>query len=274
MQQEFFTPLAFDFLWESMELGELPYPLRVRSHGATEDERVSLRHRVDVELKARGVRDSRGYVEPRLDDWLGLLARGPVSIDAVHIPQFQAHPVAILAAGDDRTGVVAIQDGDGIWLRGVPSDGLASAVIDLLPAGPRGSEASVTLPLDEALNTRPIRVPVSASSGPAEAEEKGRRGRRQSLSERVTVDPKETYGLISGQPRQRGGQLAANSRSSLGSRQRSRVLGWFDTATGRYLSLSRAGSDGREWVTVAPADPKTLRTRLGEMVASVAVDTR
>ncbi|WP_328604936.1 ESX secretion-associated protein EspG [Amycolatopsis sp. NBC_00345] len=274
MQQEFFTPLAFDFLWESMGLGELPYPLRVRSHGATEDERVSLRHRVDVELKARGVRDPRGYVEPRLDDWLGLLARGQVSIDAVHIPQFQAHPVAILAAADDRTGVVAIQDGDGIWLRGVPSDGLVSAVVDLLPAGPRGSEASVTLPLDEALNTRPIRVPVAAAGGPGEAEEKGRRGRRQSLSERVTVDPKETYGLISGQPRLRGGQLAANSRSSLGARQRSRVLGWFDTATGRYLSLSRAGSDGREWVTVAPADPKTLRTRLGEMVASVAVDTR
>jgi hypothetical protein len=64
--------------------------------------------------------------------------------------------------------------------------------------------------------------------------------------------------------------LAANSRNNLGGKQRSRVLAWFDTATGRYLSLSRAGTDGREWVTISPADPKTLRTRLGEMVSSVA----
>ncbi|MEW2507674.1 ESX secretion-associated protein EspG [Amycolatopsis sp. CA-161197] len=274
MHQEFFSPLAFDFLWESAGLGELPYPLRVRSHGATEDERVSLRHRVDVELKARGVRDARGRLEPPVDEWLNLLARAPISLDALHIPEFQAHPVALLAAGDGRAaGVVAIQDADGIWLRETPADGLVSTIVDLLPGGRRGSEASVTLPLDEALHTRPIRVPVAAG-GLGGAEEKGRRAKRQSLSERATVDPRETYALISGQPRLRGGQLAANSRTQLGARQRSRVLGWFDTATGRYLSLSRAGSDGREWVTVAPADPMTLRTRLGEMVASVAADTR
>ncbi|WP_033292889.1 ESX secretion-associated protein EspG [Amycolatopsis jejuensis] len=273
MHQEFFSPMAFDFLWESMELGELPYPLRIRSHGATEDERVSLRHRIDVELKARGLRDSRGRAEPRLEDWLTLLARAPHSIDGLHIPEFEAHPVALLAAGDERTGVIAIQDGDGFWLREAPADGLVSTVVELLPTGPRGSEASVTLPLDEALHTPPIRVPVAAGGGQAE-EKGGRRQRRQSLSERATADPRETYGLLAGQPRLRGGQLAANSRSQLGARQRSRVLGWFDTATGRYLSLSRAGSDGREWVTVAPADPKTLRTRLGEMVASVAVEGR
>lgn len=58
--QEFFSPLAFDFLWESARVGELPYPLHVRSHGATEDERVALRHRTDVELKARGIREPRG----------------------------------------------------------------------------------------------------------------------------------------------------------------------------------------------------------------------
>ncbi|WP_020664248.1 ESX secretion-associated protein EspG [Amycolatopsis benzoatilytica] len=273
MHQEFFSPLAFDFLWESAELGELPYPLRVRSHGATEDERVSLRHRVDAELKARGIRDSRGRLDPDIEDWLTLLARAPHSIDALHIPQFEHPPVALLAAGDERTGVVAIQDADGIWLREVAPDALVSAIVELLPGGPRGSEASVTLPLDEALHTPPIRVPVAAGGGESE-EKSGRRPRRQSLSERANVDPRETYGLIAGQPRLRGGQLAANSRSQLGTRQRSRVLGWFDTATGRYLSLSRPGSDGREWVTVAPADPATLRSRLGEMVASVAVDTR
>lgn len=269
--QEFFSPLAFDFLWESAQAGELPYPLVVRSHGATEDERVSLRHRVDAELKARGIREPRGRLAPPIEDALQLLAFAPLTIDALHIPQFEAPTVGVLAAADATKGVLAIQDADGIWLRDLPPDGLVSAVVGVLPAGPRGSEASVTLPLDDALRTAPIRVPVSLPANPG-----GDRGkaRRTPLSERVTADPREAYGRISGQPRQRGGQLAANSRSPVGAKQRSRVLAWFDTATGRYLSLSRAGTDGREWVTVAPADAATLRTRLGEMVSSVSDGTR
>jgi hypothetical protein len=265
--QEFFSPLAFDFLWESARVGELPYPLQVRSHGATEDERVSLRHRTDVELKARGIREPRGRLAPPIED-------------ALHIPQFQAPTVGVLAAADDTKGVLAVQDADGIWLRDLPPDALVSAVIGVLPAGPRGTESSVTLPLDDALHTAPIRVPVSLPSAPGEEEDSGkRRGkvappRRTPLSERVTADPREAYGRLAGQPRMRGGQLAANSRSQVGAKQRSRVLAWFDTATGRYLSLSRAGTDGREWVTVAPADPATLRTRLGEMVSGVSDGTR
>ncbi len=273
--QEFFSPLAFDFLWESAQVGELPYPLVVRSHGATEDERVSLRHRADVELKARGIREPRGRLAPPIEDALHLLAFAPLTIDALHIPQFEAPTVGVLAAADDTKGVLAIQDADGIWLRDVPPDALVSAVIGVLPAGPRGSEASVTLPLDDALRTAPIRVPVSLPSNQGEEEDKRRgKARRTPLSERVTADPREAYGRLAGQPRQRGGQLAANSRSPVGAKQRSRVLAWFDTATGRYLSVSRAGTDGREWVTVAPADPKTLRTRLGEMVSSVSDGTR
>ncbi|WP_410563875.1 ESX secretion-associated protein EspG [Amycolatopsis sp. cmx-4-61] len=274
MMQEFFSPLAFDFLWESAQVGELPYPLIVRSHGATEDERVSLRHRVDVELKARGIRDPRGRLAPPIEDALHLLAFAPLTIDALHIPQFEAPTVGVLAAADETTGVLAVQDADGIWLRDIPADGLVSAVVGVLPAGPRGTEASVTLPLDDALRTAPIRVPVPLPSAGEEEDSRRGKARRTPLSERLTADPREAYGRIAGQPRQRGGQLAANSRSQVGAKQRSRVLAWFDTATGRYLSLSRAGTDGREWVTVAPADPATLRTRLGEMVGSVSDSTR
>ncbi|MGW4060271.1 ESX secretion-associated protein EspG [Amycolatopsis sp. NPDC004747] len=275
MMQEFFSPMAFDFLWESARVGELPYPLIVRSHGATENERVSLRHRIDVELKARGIREPRGRLAPPIEDALHLLAFAPLTIDALHIPQFEAPTVGVIAAADETKGVLAIQNADGIWLRDVPPDGLVSAVVGVLPAGPRGSEASVTLPLDDALRTAPIRVPVPLPSSPGEEEDKRRgKARRVPLSERLAADPREAYGRIAGQPRLRGGQLAANSRSQVGAKQRSRVLAWFDTATGRYLSLSRAGTDGREWVTVAPADSKTLRTRLGEMVNSVSDSTR
>jgi EspG family len=263
---EFFTPLTFDFLWEAAGIGELPYPLRVRSHGGTEDERSQLRQRARNELSARGLSDRFGRLEPHVEDWFAVLSRPTISIDALHIPAYQAPPVAILAASDGTNAAVAIQDADGIWLRSTLAEGLISTVIDLLPAGTRGTEASITLPVEDALRIPPSRVTVPAGgSEPAP----GRSRRRASLSDQV-ADPRESYARLAGQPRLRGGQLAANSRNELTGRRRSPVLAWFDTASGRYLSLSRAGGDGREWVTVSPADTKTLRSRLGEMVAGVS----
>ncbi|WP_235022409.1 ESX secretion-associated protein EspG [Amycolatopsis alkalitolerans] len=264
-QAEFFTPLTFDFLWEAAGLGELPYPLRIRSHGATMDERASLRRRADNELKARGLRDHFGRLEPWVEEWFTLLARPTLSIDALHIPDYQAPPVGLLAAADDSHGVIATQTADGIWLRPAFAEGLVSTVVESLPHGARGTEASITLPVDEALGIPPNRVPVTPDGAAAPT----RSRRRTSLSDQV-ADPRESYARLIGQPRLRGGQLAANSRSELNGRRRSPVLAWFDTSTGRYLSLSRAGGDGREWMTVAPADSKTLRSRLSEMVAGVA----
>ncbi|MTD57903.1 ESX secretion-associated protein EspG [Amycolatopsis pithecellobii] len=261
---EFFTPLTFDFLWEAAGLGELPYPLKVRSHGVTMDERAALRRRADNELKARQLRDHFGRLEPWVEEWFTVLARPTLSIDALHIPDFQAPPVGILAASDGTTGVIATQTADGIWLRSTFAEGLPSAVVEMLPQGRRGTEASITLPVDEALGIPPKRVPVTPGGEAAPS----RPRRRTSLSDQV-ADPRESYARLAGQPRLRGGQLAANSRSELSGRRRSPVLAWFDTATGRYLSLSRPGTDGREWVTVAPADAKTLRSRLAEMVAGV-----
>lgn len=268
--QEFFTPQSFDFLWEAAGLGEMPYPLRVRSHGATVDERSLLRERTHNELKARGLRDHFGRLEPHVEDWFAVLARPTLSIDALHIPDFRAHPIGILAASDGSRGVVATQTADGIWVRPTIPDGLASTVVDMLPAGKRGTEASITLPVDEALNIQPSRVPVTPDGDEAKPAKgsKSVRRTRTSLSDQV-ADPRESYARIAGQPRLRGGQLAANTFSEVNGRRRSPVLAWFDTASGRYLSLSRAGTDGREWMTVAPADSKTLRTRLGEMVAAL-----
>ncbi|GAB3507982.1 ESX secretion-associated protein EspG [Amycolatopsis cihanbeyliensis] len=261
---EFFTPLSFDFLWEAGGLGEPPYPLEVTSHGATEAERGLLRQRADNELRARGIRDSGGRLDPEVEDWLTLLARPALSIDAVHIPELRANPVAALAASDGRNGVLAVQDADGIWIRSVYPEGLASAVVDLLPAAGRGTEASVTLPVDEAVRIAPSRTPVTAPAGST-----GGSGRRTGLADRQT-DSRQAYAQLTGQARIRGGQLAANSRSPLGGKRRSPVLGWFDTSTGRYLSLAKSGADRREWVTVSPADTKTLRTRLGEMLAEIS----
>lgn len=271
--QEFFTPLAFDVLWDTMRLGDVPYPLTVSSHGATENERVSLRNRVHTELAARELCDTHGRFSPRIESWMGLLSRPTLSVDALHIPAYEAGPVAVVAAADGHDAVVAIQDGDGIWVRPTYPDGLVSSVVELLPPARRGTESSISLPLDEALHVQPDRMPAGGrdSGHSGEAQTPGRRGKsrqQRSLADRER-DPRQAYARLAGQPRLCGGQLAANSRSFVGNKRRSPALAWFDTATGRYMSLSAVGSDGREWVTVSPADAKTLRSRLDEMVASL-----
>ncbi|MEU3272743.1 ESX secretion-associated protein EspG [Saccharomonospora sp. NPDC006951] len=244
MRDEFFTSLTFDFLWEAIGAGELPYPLNVRSHGETRGERSALRRRAEADLAARGILDSL------VPEWLRMLARPSVSVDALHIPEFRAPTVAALTASNGGGAVVAIQNRDGVHLRPIYPEGVVSAIVDLLPVCSRGAESSCTLPMERAMRTSP----AAGDTAP--------RGR--------DADPGDTFARLLAQPRWRGGQLAANSRDDLGKKRRSPVLAWFDTATGRYLSLSSRGPDGTEWVTVSPADARTLRTRLGEMLTTVS----
>lgn len=285
-RQEFFTPLDFDFLWEAFGAGELPYPLSVPSHGGTEDERIAARRAAHAEFQRR-FHDHTGRFDPFIQESIGLLGRSTLSIDALHIPEFEQSPVGILAASDGARAVVAIQDREGIRLRSALAEALVSTVVDLLPTAQRGQEASLTLPLDEAVQTAPAPAMAEVGSSSADltkskdalksklfnfgkAASPGRSPRsRPSLSDQL-ADPVQSYARLAGQPRLRGGQLAVNSRNSLGSRRRSEVLAWFDTKTGRYLSLARTGADGRVWITVSPADSMTLRTRLAEMVQAVS----
>ncbi len=219
---EFLSPLELDFLWESLDAGELPYPLELRSHGATMDERGVLRRQV--------------LGEPRsgdLEDWLTVLARADRSVDAV----FQDGPggsTAAIAAALGGRALLATQRDDGLWLRPIDPVALVSSIVDLLPAAPRGSEPSVTVPVDEL-----------ESGGRTHAD-------RQALAH------------FAKQRNHRAGQLAVNARRPMGGRTRSPVLSWFDTDSGRYLTYTKQG-----WITIAPADPATLRHRLTELLTTV-----
>lgn len=255
---EEFPPLVLDFLWEAMQAGELPYPLELRSHGTTVDERAALRHRVQGELRSAGLLDGSGRLEPHIEDWLGVLANPTLTIDSVFLPELDAEPVSALAAMNGGTAVLATQTGAGLRLRQIHTSGLASAIVELLPAARRGTEPSITMPAEQFTTAR-----VAAGVGAGSA------GERSSATE-----TRLALARLTGMPNHRGGQLAANSRSQMRGRRRSRVLAWFDNDSGRYLSQARAGSDGREWVTVAPADAATLRQRLSEMVAEVTDDRR
>ncbi|RSD19551.1 ESX secretion-associated protein EspG [Amycolatopsis eburnea] len=252
---ELLTPVEVDFLWESAGLGELPYPLRIRSHGATVDERALLRRRTLEGLVARGLADGRGRPEPHVEDYFGVLATPELSLDAVQLIAPDAEPLLAVAGVLGGQGLLAVQDRQGLHLQPCPTDGLASAIVSLLPGAPRGSEKSITVPLEQLVGAHGVDFLQRRGNG----------------DERSSADEdRKALARLHAQPRLRGGQIAANARSRMGGRTRTPVLSWFDTETGRYFTQATSGRDGRDWITIAPADAATLRHRLGEMLATAA----
>lgn len=246
MQQErLISPIALDFLWEALDAGEPPYPLEIQSHGATMDSRAALRRQIREQLVAGQLLDNTGRLEPQLEEWLGVLAQADLSIDSVFLPERAAPPVLALAAARHGVAVLAIEQQDGLRLREIPSDGLVSAIVGLLPGARRGTETSVSLPADQL-----------SGAGPG--------------AERASdAETRKALARITAQPNLRGGQIAVNSRNDMRGRRRSPVLSWFDNESGRYLTQARDG-----WVTVAPADAAALRKRISEMVTWVTADSR
>lgn len=246
---ELLTPIELDFLWEALHEGEVPYPLEIRSHGTTMDERAVLRRQALGGLRERGIMDPSGRLDPRLEGWLGVLGSLRQSVDSVFLPELDAEPVRALAALGAGGAVLAIQDSRGLSLRQIDRGGLISAIVDLLPPAPRGSELSISLPAEEFAS-------VGAGGGPA--------GGRASA-----IETRQALARLAGLASLRGGQIAANSRSELSGRRRSAVLAWFDNSSGRYFGQVRTARDGHRWTTVAPADAATLRKRISEMMVDV-----
>ncbi|MDQ0378744.1 ESX secretion-associated protein EspG [Amycolatopsis thermophila] len=255
VRAELLTPLELDFLWESFGAGELPYPLEVRSHGATMDERASLRRQTLDRLVARGAADGRGRPAPHIEEFFEVLAGAETSLDSVHITAPEARPLLAVASALNGRGVLAVHDDRGFHLQPMPADGLASAIVSLLPAAPRGTEKSITVPLEQLLT----------ATGADFLQRRSASGERTSAD-----DDRKALARLQAQPRLRGGQIGANARSRSGAKSRPPVLSWFDTEGGRYFTQASRGHDGRDWITIAPADAASLRHRLGEMLVSAA----
>lgn len=256
---ELLTPLELDFLWESFGVGELPYPLEFRSHGATLDERAHLRGQALAELARRGVADGRGRPEPHVENFFEVLAGSEVSLDSVHLSAPNTRPLLAVAAALNGQGVLAVQDERGFHFHPAPADGLASAVVSLLPPAPRGAEKSITVPLEQLLTGTGadfLQRRVADAAGRVSADE-----------------DRKALARLQAQPRLRGGQIGANARGRLSGKVRAPVLSWFDTESGRYFTQATRGHDGRDWITIAPADAASLRQRLNEMLSGAASTT-
>lgn len=247
------TAVEFDFLWELSAAGEVPYPLERHSHGATMNERSALRRQTLDDLAQRGIVQG-GKVEPRLAGYFDLMARAEVSVDSVHVDEPGGKAVLAVVGSLAGRGLLAVQDARGLWLKEVPNDALASTIVSLLPPGQRGRERSITMPVEE----------LVAGAGADFLQRKN-----GSNTAEGPDDDRKVLARLHAQERLRGGQIGANVLTEVGARSRSPVLSWFDTESGRYLTRASAGSDGREWITIAPVDDGTMRTRVAEMIAGV-----
>lgn len=247
------TALEFDFLWELAAPGEVPYPLLRTSHGKTMDERGELRRQVLADLAQRGVVDHAGWLDPQLLAHFAVLAGGELTVDSVHLAEPGSKAVRAVVGSLQGRGLLAVQDERGLWLKDVPNDALASTIVSLLPPGERGTLRSITMPVEQ----------LMAGAGADFLQ------RKDAGAEQGPADDRKVLARLHAEERLRGGQIGANVLTEVGTRSRSPVLSWFDTASGRYLTRASTGSDGREWITIAPADVATLRHRITEMIAGV-----
>lgn len=256
------TSLDLDFLWESFGGGEPPYPIEMRSHGETMDERDTLRQQALADLADRGLADDRGRPQPHVADVLDILSSSDVSLDSVQIDSPTAESrLAVAAARCGQSGVLAIQESHGVLLQRIPVDGLANAIVGQLPVFSGGQENSIVVPLEQLL------------AGPGVDFLQRRSGSPDGVGLTASSDRK-ALARLHAQERRRGGQIGANARRDSGTPARAPVLSWFDTYTGRYFTQASRGDDGRDWITIAPADAETLRDRLSEMLAGAADSPR
>jgi hypothetical protein len=244
------TAEQYDICWADLNLGEHVYPLRIRSHGQTHEERAHLRRRVYQQLGARDL--ARGeQLEPALHDALTLLARAPIWVDMHWLAEpGQAETDRAVAARLGEHGLVARLDAAGLRLMPRRGASLLLALLDQLPVTAAAAGQSITLPKTALTPSPPAERDSVYDTSPATS---GRFGHQV-----------RTLQTVLAKPRLRGGQIVANARDRTGKRHRCRPTEWFDTEAGRWTARVQPTDDGGEYLTVAPADSARIATQIAE----------
>jgi hypothetical protein len=247
------TTTEFDYVWQTLNLGDYPFPLQVPSFGRTDRERVSIGLKVRDSLRDRGLFHVSAP-DPELERALRVVASAEQWLDSVWLAgENLASPVRVITARTSGQTVLLRQEpgadphaGGMLTLTEIPRPRLIDAVLDELPSGKPGAWRPEPMAADA--------LDASAPDDPWESKD-----RAPHLRE------------LMGGTHAAGGQIGINLRED-GRRRRGLAARWFDRVDdGRYLAISTAGVDGRAWITVVPADGAAMRDRvlqtLGELTA-------
>src|ERR1043165_3898791 len=121
---------ALDALWEDLKLGPIPFPLEVRSHGETIDERMRIKAAVYSDLESRGLARSR-RAEPELEDGLTLLARPTICIDSVAMLDMRDQKsLKAMVVATGRQAMLVLQRDLKISLTPIRETALAASIVE------------------------------------------------------------------------------------------------------------------------------------------------
>lgn len=242
----------YDICWADLGLDEQVYPLRIRSHGRTHEERAHLRQRVYQQLSARALAQGE-HLQPELAQALTLLARAPVWVDMQWLsgPR-QTEPDRAVAARSGERGLIARLDATSLRLTPCGGAAVATALIGQLPAADAAPGQSISLPRELLVPAAPSVATSVYDTSPTTS---GRVGHQY-----------RALAAVLAKPRRHGGQIVANTRDRTGKRQRSQPLEWFDTEAGRWSARVLPAPDGSEHLTVSPATSARLTTQLNDLL--------
>ncbi|MBB5954527.1 hypothetical protein FHS29_001097 [Saccharothrix tamanrassetensis] len=248
------STLEFDVAWEAERLTRRNVALDVPSPGVTHTERAVFVEQAWGSLEERGLADGR-RLTPELADAFALLANPQVSVDIwIWVDR---RKIKGLAAAAGEEAILAVVDGDEVWLIESRAGALAEAAVSVTGDMPAGYGRSISLP-NEVLR--------------AASDEAGRDAEKLVLAlERQGLplsDAQELAGMCDGMGTR--GQFGAERAQQGGPPVRAnRVVAWHDTPSGRYLHQVRPSSDGRSWSTITPIDNARLASCVWELVQEV-----
>ena len=249
---------AVDVLWEDLKLGGVPFPLEVRGHGDTAEERGRIRAAVYSQLERRGLAEA-GKATAELAGVLDLLSAPKISIDLVALKEMSdTQPIRAIVAARGKRAVLAVQRDLAIAVSRVRGTAIVGSIVDLLPTNRSGPGQSVTLPAS-VLAGRPAPTPGRhRRPEPDDGVLRAVTLRSEHQNELKFVDS------VMERPTVRAGSIGIMLRDEQGKIQRLPGIGFFDTDQGRYATTVKRGSDGEDWTTLSPADNARLAHRLAE----------
>ncbi|MCI2419110.1 ESX secretion-associated protein EspG [Saccharopolyspora sp. K220] len=253
------SALEFDVLVEHLGLDAMPLVLKVPSPGRTHTERAKLAASAWRSLTARDLGRPTS-LDPELEWMLRLLARPGSEVDGRIWLQRSVRVLAAAETGSEHA-VLVVKDRDTLTLRTAAASGLPREAVSVLPPLPPGPGRSVSVrssDLDGAANEAGDNTEQLNSA-------LQRRGIRADDAEALTS-------MVAGVAA--SGQFGTAARDWSGRRVRAdHVVGFFDTAHGRYAQLRRESPSGDVWSTIAPADTRRLIGHVEELLTSVTAES-
>ncbi|KAA5833465.1 ESX secretion-associated protein EspG [Saccharopolyspora hirsuta] len=262
-------PLWFDFCWEIGRFDEYPFPIAVRSHGATLEERAVLRQRALPEMQAAGLLGGTGLA-PRFGQVLAQLAKPGLWVEGLWLPdETTDSPVRLMSVASEEGALLLVQDsgesesyGGDLRISVHPRTSVVAAAIQGMPPAPPGKRPRLAVPCAE----------LAQQQGPVPDESFDEIDMMQSASTpKRTPSGAEALRAVLEEQHLRDGQFTVNMRDRHGRTRRSQVLKWFDAREpdGRYgVTQQQRPGVGPELV-LAPLAPPDLGKALENRVAEV-----